>query len=312
MFWIATGFVVLVIIVGALFLNRDTGIFSAIAKGDLDGVSKMISENPAVVNQKKIFGLTPIIKAAQTDNLPIIDLLIKHGADLKVKGLLHNAVETGGKSGNTQIVVRILECGVQVDSVSLIKSAQTNNLPIIDLLIKHGADLKVKGLLHHAAKAGVESDNPQIVLRLLECGVDVNSIDESNGTTALNYIVHECPSSDKGYMKMIETLLNNKADVNLMNTKGIIMEAPLHFIVRFIGQEPLIDLLLAHGADINLINRYGLTPLHYAARSGRLDVCKYLWKKGADPQSKGKIGMTPGQWARKHNVYLGLESGFMD
>lgn len=80
------------------------------------------------------------------------------------------------------------------------------------------------------------------------------------------------------------------------------------------GQPPMIEFLLDLGMDINAIEfqndealyqRYSKlrwlgTPLHYAARWGRVDSIKCLLERGADRGAKGssKSG-TPLDWAKR-------------
>ena len=42
------------------------------------------------------------------------------------------------------------------------------------------------------------------------------------------------------------------------------------------------ELLIAKGADVNTKNKYGVTPLHFAARYGRKETVELLIAKGAD------------------------------
>ncbi|KAA5824162.1 ankyrin repeat domain-containing protein [Algibacter amylolyticus] len=55
----------------------------SIAKGDLETVQKLISRG-ADVNEKSN-GMTPIMYAAKFNRTDILELLIKHGANLKAK-----------------------------------------------------------------------------------------------------------------------------------------------------------------------------------------------------------------------------------
>jgi ankyrin repeat protein len=52
-------------------------------------------------------------------------------------------------------------------------------------------------------------------------------------------------------------------------------------------------LLLLRYFDPNVADNFGTTPLHLAARLGRLDVARVLLQHGADPNRRGEIGLTP-------------------
>ena len=48
-----------------------------------------------------------------------------------------------------------------------------------------------------------------------------------------------------------------------------------------------------YNCDINTKDAEGRTPLHYAARGGKLDVVQYLIEKGGDPMAKDDLDYTP-------------------
>ncbi|CAE7211543.1 unnamed protein product, partial [Rhizoctonia solani] len=50
---------------------------------------------------------------------------------------------------------------------------------------------------------------------------------------------------------------------------------------------------LGAGADVNITNDKGLTPLHYAASKGRVDVGKLLIARGADINAKDRANQHP-------------------
>jgi hypothetical protein len=54
-----------------------------------------------------------------------------------------------------------------------------------------------------------------------------------------------------------------------------------------------VGVLLDYGADVNGVGQYGLTALHYAVRSGKLDLIRLLLERGADVKALDDEGLTP-------------------
>jgi ankyrin repeat protein len=54
-----------------------------------------------------------------------------------------------------------------------------------------------------------------------------------------------------------------------------------------------VGVLLAYGAAVDARSREGLTPLHYAARSGKLSLVRLLLDHGADAAATDPDGLTP-------------------
>ena len=58
--------------------------------------------------------------------------------------------------------------------------------------------------------------------------------------------------------------------------------------------ELLLGTVLVDDEDaVNTPGRQGLTPLHFACRSGRLEVAQLLVRAGADPTGTNDAGKTP-------------------
>ena len=66
----------------------------------------------------------------------------------------------------------------------------------------------------------------------------------------------------------------------------------LHYAVMR-GRMPFIDLLISRGADVNSRTRMGTAPLHTAVLYARLEVAELLLDAGADIHAQSSSGATP-------------------
>lgn len=56
----------------------------------------------------------------------------------------------------------------------------------------------------------------------------------------------------------------------------------LHY-AAYKGYLPIVEELLDYRANVNSVNNEGFSPLFYAAQQGHIDICKLLLEKGSDP-----------------------------
>ncbi|KAI5621887.1 transient receptor potential cation channel, subfamily N, member 1, partial [Silurus asotus] len=127
----------------------------------------------------------------------------------------------------------------------------------------------------------------------------VNEFHIQEGKSALHL------AAEQGHEYTADVLLSNKAVVNAKTKLGL---TPLHLSAQT-GSSPLVQLLAGpktHQA-YHLIHALTLskqTPLHLAAISGRLDVCKRLLNLEAKVTDKDIHGQTP--------LYLAVENDHSD
>jgi hypothetical protein len=88
--------------------------------------------------------------------------------------------------------------------------------------------------------------------------------------------------------KVIE-FLREGANVNTRDEDGL---TPLHYAASR-GYVEVARLLLENGADVNAKNEHGITPLHVAASEGHAEVVRLLLEHGADANARDEDGLTP-------------------
>jgi hypothetical protein len=134
--------------------------------------------------------------------------------------LIYNAIE----QGNLEEVKKIINTGFpefeKEKNKLLYRAAMGGKIPIVDFLIKKGAD--------------VNNGNYE-------------------GNTLLNHVLsHEIGEN----FPMAKFLIDNGADINKQNKNG---DTPLHFAAHFDNFEE-VKFLLSNGANENIKNKYGEKP----------------------------------------------------
>ncbi|XP_011042409.1 PREDICTED: ankyrin repeat, PH and SEC7 domain containing protein secG-like [Populus euphratica] len=118
----------------------------------------------------------------------------------------------------------------------------------------------------------------------------VANIKDLNGRTALHFAAVGGRAHVCRYLTA-----EAKLDVNARDGKG---ETPLHNSITA-DRYPTAVHLLDSGANPNAATDSGLTPLHYAAKSGLKKLLLLLILKGAEVDAKANSG-TPLKWAAIH------------
>lgn len=149
--------------------------------------------------------------------------------------------------------------------------------------------------LHMVAAAPQHHDTIKI---LLGCGARVGEPDDG-GQTAL----HKAALS--GSVENVVALLDAGADPNFMDRFG---HSALHIAVRRRNSTEVIKVLISKGANVNLNHpdwnkqSLGATPLHLAARLGRLENANTLLSCGAEPNVGDSTGQTALHIAASHEL----------
>ena len=85
----------------------------------------------------------------------------------------------------------------------------------------------------------------------------------------------------KGNSKVVSTLIEHKANVNLQTSYGY---TALHGASHWAsGHDDIVSTLIIHGAAVNTQDNYGDTPLILASQSGKRNVVSTLLENGANP-----------------------------
>lgn len=102
----------------------------------------------------------------------------------------------------------------------------------------------------------------------------------------------------KGHMKCVQCLLNNKA---VVNDTDLNKRTALHYACEN-GNEEIVKYLITNNASINSKDSKGMTPLHIACDRKHSDAGKCLVENKAYINVADKSGKTPLHYAGKHDI----------
>jgi len=147
------------------------------------------------------------------------------------------------------------------------KALEIFDVDVTDVDVANG---RGESALIIACRSRIES----IVRFLVEHGANVNHR-AHDGTTPLYVSITTLPHN----IKIIEYLLNNKADINCPARNDItpLMAASAHHSLSDVFQ-----LLLEHDAEVNKKDYQGCTPLFCAVEAGLVENVRELIRRGAD------------------------------
>ena len=302
-----------------------TALHWAAMNGDLELAEMLIVAGGNVRATTRLGTYTPLYLASQKGHAPIIQALIRAGADLK----------TGTPNGTTPLMVAaaageaaavkiLIDHGADVNAkdgvraqTPLMYAAASNRAAVIELLAASGADLRATSKVSNLANLSREGlgfgGNPQVpggagaapaARRAPMPGVDRNySLNElivaHGGLTPLLYAVRQ------GFHESTAALLTAGADVNLASA-GDRTTPLLMAIIN--GHFDLAATLLERGADPNATSDQGVSPLygvlnvewapkalypqprsHMQQKLGYLELLQALIDKGADVNARTKM-----------------------
>ncbi|MDA7949327.1 MAG: ankyrin repeat domain-containing protein [Hyphomicrobiaceae bacterium] len=109
------------------------------------------------------------------------------------------------------------------------------------------------------------------------------------GTTAL------FPACDMNKPQVAQYLIDRGTDVDAQNEDRY---CALHVIAKGWGSLECAGILIKSGANVNLQTHNLMTPLHWAAATGKHELCELLLKSGANAAIENDEGNTPADLAK--------------
>jgi ankyrin len=226
--------------------------------------------------------LDAALKSAANGNVPVAQLLMKHGA----KADVYTACTLGLKERVAELIKEQpgLINGVQFDYPRLRPleiAAGAGHVEVVELLLDRGAEIQNKGQWSPLEFAATEG-HARVVKLLLDRGADVD-LRDSMGSTPLH------AAAGAGHLAVVKLLLEQRADVSVRDVYG---KTPLHEAASC-GVKECAEMLLAAGAALEARSFFKETPLHEAAQAGDAAMAALFVEKGAEINAKNRRGQTP-------------------
>ena len=193
-------------------------------------------------------GSTLLLLACRYGHVDVVEYLIKEcKADIEQRGTITLYSET-------------IE-----DVTPLWCAAASGSLPVVVLLVRHGANVNSTTKTNSTPlRAACFDGHLHVVMYLLDHGADLE-IANRHGHTNLMIACY------KGHWKVARYLIKKGADVNRRSIKG---NTALHDSAEY-GSILIMKLLLDNGAKMTA-DSYGMTPLMAASVAGHAHVVNYL------------------------------------
>jgi ankyrin repeat protein len=298
----------------------------AIGSGNVEGARQLIQQDPAIVDRDTLFGVPPLIEAADQGKYEIVELLANNRANINAhtharwgKTALHLAAQ----KSEVKIVEFLLKHGADVNArdddgftpiIDGIRSVE-----VIKLLLAYGADINAHGrggantafsqVLENPGVAG-----PGVLQLLLDKGVDVTVSGEGclqslmfrpDGTDTLQLLVpYYANFKNTAARSILEHTLGEAMDENRPKAVSVIVSSclpletnPLHKAAIAGDDTAVRSSLVAQPDSINQTDIFGWTPLQLAAISGQPDIAETLLSNGANIDAQDPLGHTPLCWA---------------
>lgn len=296
--------------------------------GDSSAAVKLLLERGANPNVRcEGDNAYPLHFAVEKNRIPIIHLLVEHGADTIGDGDYHELGVIGWATAwehmrpDPETVGYLLAHGARHNIFSAVSMGDEE--AVRDLIANQTGDLerrmngsRMRPMPLHLA---VIKRRPAVVQMLVQSGASLESLDEA-GFTPLDH------AAMLGFSELVSLLLDAGARLRLPAAAALGRQSEIahllsrepdalkpgcrwgNLIVRASehGSGAMVETLLRSGASVNIRdnprtaidNTAGYTPLHAAAWNGNLDAIPVLLRNGADVRARDeKYRGTPAGWA---------------
>ncbi|MDQ3418385.1 MAG: ankyrin repeat domain-containing protein [Acidobacteriota bacterium] len=296
-----------------------TALHWAARQGSIDTVRILLFAGGNVRATTRLGGYTPLLLASQSGHAPVIEALIKAGADAKsatAQGA--TTLMMASAAGRPDAIKVLLDAGADIHAkepsrqeTALMFAVAANRLPAMKLLIAAGADIRARTKVVDL-KAQTNPDEEEFLrTQQAQLGAGAGRGPATNVQAMPGARATPAPGAGLGGAGRggrgaggpdVAGLTRQFRFAELVSAQGGL--TPLHFAARQ-GYADAAALLIESGADVNQVTGDNTTPLLMALINGHFDLARRLLDRGADPRRASDNGVTPlyavlnVQWAPK-------------
>ncbi|XP_069131824.1 uncharacterized protein [Argopecten irradians] len=267
-------------------------------------------------------GNTSLIWAAKRGHTKIVQLLLKHGADITLRNYDgQTAVEVASTSIRT-LLLDSVDRSTESSHRLLLQACWQGNIRVIKKLLNEGKvkDINCKNaegltplllvardiqLFDRLAIQQNRAYNPaEVVTILLAHRADIHAVDE-DGKTCLHYASQSKASLAQ---TVVQALITGGPDIDLKDKR---LFAPIHCASQS-GNTECVEVLINGGSCVNSRGFAGTTPLHITAYNDNERTACCLLKHGADVTLTDDRGLTPVDLARGKKMKTTLKEAWAE
>lgn len=294
-------------------------IHDAVKKGDLPMVTRLLTDDHTQVNAVDSTGFdseTPLYYAVKQNNLPMVELLIRAGANVNATTKLYQYAPLH-QAKSVPIVTALLEAGANVnirDDANMTPLMRATSLDVARTLIDRGADVNAKTQDNQTPLGlALAGDHFEIADLLVISGADLHS-DKLLGKCWLQGAIADDSFARLDWLlahRIVPTMVPQPDDLafyirSVPMAKWLIQQHIhldrsitfdyrgrniLHYAAE--NNAELVAYLLEVGIPVDKRDRQHNTPLWIAAKCGNSDAVQLLLAHGADVNAKGASNATP-------------------
>lgn len=251
--------------------------------------------------EKQNTGWTPLMIAADTNDLATAKRLIDNGVDVNTKNsegqtaLMLLTKSDGFIETTEKLLDLLLAAGAQINDrdkegvTPLMFATRWNTLRMVQYLVAQGADVNARD---NNGRTALMRSEYKLSYRIsgaytdffLRHGAEINARDRNGHNAFLLALLKEYPSLDA-----IKYLASKGADVNAQDNEG---KTALMLNYDRANDGKTLDYLLSVCKNVNAKDTLGRTLLMQAAYDGNVETVKKLVAAGADMNIQDTQGMT--------------------